>query len=94
MFRGQFQFKNSNGTPQTYKKGDVVVDQGRMYSCKRTTQKSPQQEKSSWINSGLTEPFRGTNAPINPVENQLWINDLGIMYIWYKDFNGSQWIAV
>ena len=94
MYKGQFKFKNSNGSPLLYKKGDVVTDQGRMYFCKRTTFRSPQQDKYSWVNTGLTEPYRGTNAPINPVENQLWINDSGALYIYYKDINGFQWIAV
>jgi hypothetical protein len=93
MFKGQFKFKNSNGTSLIYKKGDVVVDQGRMYQCSRTTQKSPQQDKYSWFNTGLSEPYKGTNPPINPVENQLWINDSGVMYVWFKDSNGYQWIS-
>lgn len=94
MYKGQFKFKNSNGSPFMYKKGDVVVDQGRMYLCKRSTGNSPQQDKYSWTNTGLSEPFRGTNPPINPVENQLWINDSGTMYIYYKDSDSFQWIAV
>lgn len=94
MFRGQFKFKNANGTPYTYKKGDVVVDQGKMYSCSRITNKSPMQDKSSWKGTGLTEPYYGVEPPVNPIENQLWLNSAGKMYIWYKDPNGFQWIEI
>lgn len=94
MFKGQFKFKNSNGTPLTYKKGDVVVDQGKIYSCLRTTNKSPLQEKGSWKSTGLTEPYYGANPPLNPIENQLWITANGTSYVWYKDSNGFQWVAI
>jgi hypothetical protein len=94
MYRGSFKFKNANGTPQTYKRGDIVTSQGRLFLCKKLTTQSPLQDKRSWQTTGLSEPFQGANPPINPIENQLWINGSGKMYVWYKDTNGFQWIEV
>jgi hypothetical protein len=94
MYKGQFKFKNGNGVPLTYKSGDLVLNQGQMFVCTQTTQKSPQQDRKKWQATGLTEPFQGAIAPINPREGQLWMNTDGKMYIWYKDNDSFQWIEI
>jgi len=94
MYRGSFKFKNSNGVPQTYKRGDLVLNQGQLFFCTQTTQKSPLQDKKKWQATGMSEPYYGENPPVSPKENQIWINSSGKTYIWYKDPNGFQWIEV
>jgi hypothetical protein len=94
MFRGQFKFKTSNGSKKSYNIGDIVIDQGRIYECKKATLKSPLQDRLSWSQAGMSEVYKGVNPPVNPIENQLWMNSNGNMYIWYKDTDGFQWIAV
>ena len=94
MFRGQFKFKSPNGSSLTYNIGDIVIDQGRAYECKKATTRSPLQDQSSWSLTGMTEPFKGDLPPVSPVENQMWMSSSGILYMWFKDSNGFQWIAV
>jgi hypothetical protein len=94
MFRGEFKFKSANGSSLTYNIGDVVINQGRAYICKTTTISSPLQEPNSWSLTGITETFKSSVPPIKPSENQLWMADTGILYIWYKDPTGFQWIQI
>jgi hypothetical protein len=94
MFRGQFKFKSSNGSKITYNIGDVIVEQGRTYECNKATNKSPLQDSSKWNLTGLTEPYKGDSPPLHPSENQLWMSSNGRLYIYFKDDNGFQWVAV
>jgi hypothetical protein len=94
MFRGQFKFKSANGSSLTYNLGDVVIDQGRAYECKKATTKSPIQDPISWSLTGMTEPYKGDSPPVSPVENQMWMSSSGILYMWFKDSNGFQWIQI
>ena len=48
--------------------------------------------KDKFLN--LSEPFRGTDAPVNPKENQIWINDDGNKYVYFYDGDTYQWIAI
>jgi hypothetical protein len=94
MFKGQFKFNNASGVPFTYANGDVVVHQGKLYKSTRTTQQSPMQSPNDWMYLNLTQIYRGTNAPINPKENQIWISDDGIEYVYFYDGNSYQWIGI
>ena len=92
MFRGNYKFKTANGAPVYYDKGDIIINQGKVYECTLKTNQSPRQSPSKWNITGLTEPYQGENPPVNPIENQLWVSSSGITYIWFKDSNGFQWI--
>jgi hypothetical protein len=92
MFRGKYKTKNQYGQPIFYQKGDAVLDQGKVYSCLVSTNFSPLQQPTSWKITDISNPYGGANSPINPIENQIWISDSGISYIYYKDSNGYQWI--
>jgi len=94
MFRGQFKFTNSTGVPITYNNGDIVYYQGRIYKSNKTTQQSPLQSPKDWSYTNTTEPYRGTNPPANARENQLWIADTGVLYVYFYDGNSYQWISV
>ena len=94
MFKGNYKFKNNQGTPVFYNNGDIVVHQGRLYRSNITTQQSPLQSPQSWTFLNSTEEYRGTNPPANPKENQMWIADTGINYIYYYDGDTYQWIAI
>jgi len=94
MFKGTYKAKDSYGNPIYYTNGDVVLDQGRAYRCLSNTIYGPLQSPDNWYVTGLTEPYRGTTAPINPIENQIWVTDSGTKYIWFKDTNGFQWIEI
>ena len=94
MFRGQYTPQNSSGTPFVYSKGDDVLFQGKIYSCSYTTSLSPIQEPKSWKITGLSENYSGSNPPLNPIENQIWISDSGKEYVYYKDSDGYQWIEI
>jgi hypothetical protein len=94
MYKGNFKFKNSNGSKIRYLRGDLVVDQGRVYSCLKTTTNSPIQDKKSWSPTGLVEPYYGSEPPVNPIQNQLWIDENGKSYTWFKDTNGFQWVSI
>lgn len=94
MFRGQFKFKNTNGTAYQYNIGDVVIDEGKAYECKKATTSSPLQDIGSWKFTGLLEIFKGTRPPVKAIENQLWLSDNGTLYIYYKDADGFQWVQV
>lgn len=93
MFKGQFKFKSATGVPFTYVNGDMVVYEGKIYQALNTTQFSPIQSSKDWKYVNLSEPYRGTNAPVNPKENQIWISDDGIMYVYFYDGNSYQWIS-
>ena len=93
MFKGMFKFKNATGTPITYSNGDSVVYQGRVYTSNKTTQQSPLQAPQDWLYNSLSTPYKGTNPPVNPKENQLWISDDGVTYIYFYDGNSYQWIS-
>jgi hypothetical protein len=93
MFKGQFKFKNATGVPYTYSNGDVVVYDGKVYKALTTTQLSPLQGTKDWIFLNLSQPYKGTNPPVNPKENQFWISDDGIMYVYFYDGNSYQWIS-
>jgi hypothetical protein len=93
MFRGKYKSKDEYGKPILYQRGDIILDQGKIYVCEKTTNLSPIQEKVSWKFSAVSNPFKGTNPPLNPVENQLWISDSGVQYVYYKDSDGYQWIS-
>jgi hypothetical protein len=94
MFRGQFKFKTTNGTPYEYNIGDVVIEQGRAYECKKSTTSSPLQDSASWSYTGLIETFKGSRPPVKAIENQIWLSDNGVLYIYYKDVDGFQWVQV
>ena len=94
MFRGKYKFNTSSGLAPLYKAGDMVLNQGRIYRCVSPTQKSPLQVPPNWSFTGNTELYTSPSPPINPVENQVWISDSGIAYVWFKDPNGFQWIEV
>ena len=93
MFKGQFKFKSATGIPFTYTNGDVVVYEGKVYKANNTTQNSPLQAAKDWQYLNLSEPYRGTYPPVNPKENQVWISDDGISYIYFYDGNSYQWIS-
>ena len=86
--------KNVNGSNVTYNRNDTVTNQGRFYKCLKTTTLSPLQDKSNWAFTGMSEPFKGSVPPIKPLENQLWMADTGVLYIWYKDTSGFQWVQI
>lgn len=90
----QYTSKNVNGSNVTYNRNDTVTNQGRFYKCLKSTTLSPLQDKSNWAFTGMSEPFKGSVPPIKPLENQLWMADTGILYIWYKDPSGFQWIQI
>ena len=92
MFKGQFKFKNTSGQSSTYIIGDVVIYQGKVYECQNATQKSPIQKPSDWKFTGMTENTISENAPLNPVQGQVWTSSNGISYTWFVDDNSSQWI--
>ena len=93
MFRGKFKFKNSVGNPFIYSTGDIVVYQGKIYKSIETTEKSPMQSPKKWVYLNSSEPYRGSVPPINPKENQIWISDDGVTYIYFYDGNSYQWIS-
>jgi hypothetical protein len=94
MFKGQFKFKNASGISNTYSPGDVVIYQGKIYQSTKLNQNSPLQEPNSWKYVDTTEPFQGTYPPVNPKENQIWISNDAISYIYFYDGNSYQWIAI
>lgn len=94
MFKGQFKFNNSSGVPYTYSNGDIVVHQGKLYKNNRTTNYSPLQSPNDWTFLNTTQIYKGSNAPVNAKENQVWISDNGISYIYFYDGNSYQWIAI
>ena len=92
MFKGKYKIKDEYGNPVFYQRGDVVLDQGKVFSCTESTNFSPLQQPNNWMITNISNPFNGTNPPLNPVENQIWISDSGIQYVYFKDSNGYQWI--
>jgi len=90
----QYTFKSVNGSRITYNRGDNVTSQGRFYKCLKATNQSPLQDKSKWSLTGMSETFKGSVPPIKPLENQLWMADTGVLYIWYKDTSGFQWVQI
>lgn len=92
MFKGQYKSKSENGQPVLYSKGDVVIEQGKVYECLETTIESPLQSSIKWKITGLDHPITKSSPPIKPIENQTWLSTDGKQYIYYKDLNGSQWI--
>jgi hypothetical protein len=94
MFKGQFKFNNANGISSTYSIGDIVTYQGKLYRATKLNQKSPIQDPTSWKYLNNTEPFKGSLPPVNPKENQIWVADSGISYIYFYDGDSYQWIAV
>jgi hypothetical protein len=94
MFRGQFQPNTATGSPYTYANGDIIVHQGKLYKSLRVTQQSPLQAPTDWSYLNSTQIYRGTNPPVNPKENQLWINDDGNQYVYFYDGDSYQWISI
>jgi hypothetical protein len=94
MFKGNYKFKNKQGTPVLYNNGDIVIHQGKFYKSNVTTNKSPLQSPTSWTYVNATEQYRGTNPPANPKENQLWISDSAVVYTYFYDGNGYQWVSI
>jgi len=92
MFRGKYKSKNVFGDNILYSRGDVILDQGKVYECVETTSGSPIQFPKKWKITAISNPFQGPTPPINPIENQIWISDSGVQYIYFKDPNGYQWI--
>ena len=93
MFRGKYKYRNSSGFDLIYSKDDVVLYQGKVYQSVKTTQQSPLQAPQDWKYVSLSEPYKGSVPPINPKENQIWVSDSAITYIYFYDGNGYQWIA-
>jgi hypothetical protein len=93
MFKGTFKLKNTNGTPNTYSKGDVVLYQGKMYECLNTTQKTPIQNEKYWKFTGVTQVIESESPPVKPQKGQIWVSSNGISYVWYDDGTSFQWIA-
>jgi len=94
MFRGKFKSKTDRGTNVLYNINDVVLEQGSLYKCVNPSSVSPVKDKNKWVSIGLSEVYKGTLPPVSPIENQMWISNSGVMYIWYRDDNGFQWIEV
>lgn len=92
MFKGQYKPRNNTGQPILYSRGDVVLNQGRVYECLQTTVESPLQSPASWKATGTDHPITSSSPPLKPIENQTWISTSGKQYIYFKDSNGSQWI--
>lgn len=94
MYRGIFKYKNSSGVSVTYNTNDVILYQGRQYTCLESTQQSPLQSPNNWKYTGISEAFVSDNPPINPKETQTWISTAGKSYVWLKDPNGFQWVEI
>ena len=94
MFKGKFKFFNANGIALTYVNGDIISYQGKFYKAVKSSQQSPIQDPTSWLYLNNTEPYKGSSPPVNPKENQIWINDSGISYIYYFDGDSYQWISL
>jgi hypothetical protein len=92
MFRGNYKPKDDSGQPVLYSRGDIVIEQGKVYECSESTVESPIQSPTKWKITGLDHPKTKSTPPIKPIENQTWISTDGKQYIYYKDSNGSQWI--
>ena len=86
--------KSVNGSTVTYNRGETVTSQGRLYKCLKTTTQSPLQNKLNWSFTGTTTIYKNSVPPIKPLENQLWLADTGVLYTWYKDVNGFQWVQI
>jgi hypothetical protein len=92
MFRGNYKPKDASGNPILYSRGDVVLDQGKVFQCTQTTSGSPILFPERWKVTAVSNPFHGPNPPISPIENQIWVSDSGVQYIYFKDPNGYQWV--
>jgi hypothetical protein len=92
MFRGKIKLKNNQGQPVFYSRGDIVLDQGRVYSCQESTIQTPLQAPKKWKLTELNSPYQGNIPPKKPIKNQMWVADNGRTYVWYSDDNSSQWI--
>lgn len=92
MFRGKLKLKNDQGQSVFYARGDVVLDQGKVFSCQQSTTESPLQAPSKWKLTGLNNPYQSALPPKKPIENQIWVSENGKTFIWYTDVDGSQWI--
>ena len=94
MFKGKFKYSNANGIILTYVNGDIVSYQGKLYKASQSTQQSPLQDPNSWSFLNNSEPFKNSLPPINPKENQIWVSDSGINYIYNFDGDSYQWISL
>lgn len=92
MFKGIYKSKDNLGQPVLYSRGDSVLNQGIIYKCLDSTTLSPFQAPKSWESTGVGRAYTSGTPPLNPSENQIWITDGGVQYVYYTDSNGSQWI--
>jgi hypothetical protein len=92
MFRGKYKSVDSLGSPILYSKGDGILYQGKIYNCLNTTTSSPTQSPENWNVTGISNLYASEEAPIKPIENQMWVSPAGRQYVYYKDADGYQWI--
>lgn len=93
MFRGYYKAKQSSGIANVYNVGDTILFEGSVYKAKKSTTKSPFEDKKTWKFIGITEIYQSNTPPINPVVGQHWEKE-GKLYIYYKDVNGFSWVEV
>ena len=100
-FIGNFEIRDSSGSPKIYETGDVVEHNGRQYvATKQTSGYSPlhPESRSGWKRITSTRSMNFTNSETEPEianEGDHWFDSSsGKLFIYIEDKDTKQWIEL
>ena len=95
-FRGNYKFSDETGLPITYQRGDLVINNSRLYAASKTISGiSPEVgEREGWVMMGKAQNFFNDNTvPFAAKVGDEWMDSgTGRVYKYIQDDNGKHWV--
>lgn len=94
-FRGEFNPLHSTGEPRTYRTGDKVIFEGKMFVAVETIHGETPDSNSNWIGLGSTRVSYRNTRPQDPEVGDMWVNyGNGRTYTFIDDGETKQFVEL
>ena len=94
-FRGEFNPLHTTGESRTYRSGDKVIFEGKMFIAVDTIIGETPDSNSSWIGLGSTRVSYRDIQPPDPEVGDMWVNSsTGKFYTFIDDGETKQFVEL
>ena len=94
-FRGEFNPSHVTGEPRTYRTGDKILYEGKLFVALSTIQGESPDNNSSWVGLGSTRVSYRDTQPPDPKVGDMWVNSsTGKFYTFIDDGETKQFVEL
>ena len=94
-FRGEFNPSHTTGEPRTYRTGDRVLFEGKMFVAVDTIHGESPDNNSNWVGLGSTRVSYRNTQPQDPEVGDMWVNYAnGRTYTFIDDGENKQFVEL